>query len=143
MLKPEAPKSDADSATFWEGCQRDELLYQHCLDCRRAQFYPRDLCSRCQGRRLEWRRSRLRGEVYSFTVVERPPNRSFQPPYVVALVDLEEGFRMMLNLKGCGMEEVTLGMAVEVFFEESSRGEGKLPQARPLKGLESDRKTQG
>jgi uncharacterized OB-fold protein len=122
------PRANAETAPFWEGCRRGELLYQACLACGRAQFPPRARCAHCHEGRLEWRRSAGRGAVHSFTVVERAPSAEFATPYVLALVDLDEGFRMMLNLRECAPARATLGMRVRVVYEVLEDG-GMLPQA--------------
>jgi uncharacterized OB-fold protein len=96
------PTPNSDTLPFWEGCKRGELLYQECGDCRHAQFYPRQICVRCHGTNLIWRQSARQGSIHSFTVVYRAPTPAFKSlaPYIIALVDLDEGFRMMVNVMG-------------------------------------------
>ncbi|MCG2635123.1 MAG: Zn-ribbon domain-containing OB-fold protein [Gammaproteobacteria bacterium] len=136
MDKP-APLVTSDSRRFWEGCQQNELLFQHCMDCNVAQFYPRTHCANCQSDNLEWQRSSGRGEVYSFSVVERPTTSAFKAdvPYVIALVDMAEGYRMMMNLRHCPPDAAHIGMAVKVFFEPVEGSEWSLPQAEPAEPL--------
>jgi uncharacterized OB-fold protein len=131
MEQKPAPVPNADTRPFWEACNREELIYQYCRSCGQAQFYPRAICAGCGGAALEWRTSRGLGTIYTFTINFRPPDVSFaaEIPYVIALVDLDEGFRMMLNVRGCPPEAVRIGMRVKVIFE--SRGEQKIPQAAP------------
>lgn len=126
-----APIPDADTRPFWEACNREELIHQYCGSCGQAQFYPRALCARCGAGALEWRPSKGLGTIYTYTVNFRAPNPSFASdvPYVIALVDLDEGIRMMLNVKGCPPEAVRIGMRIRVVFEP--RGEQKIPQATP------------
>ena len=126
-----APVANADTRPFWEACNRGELLYQRCGSCRRPQFYPRAVCTHCLGADLEWEPSAGRGTVYSVTVNHRAPNPAFEPdvPYAIALVDLDEGFRMMMNVVGCDPASVRIGTRVRVVFE--SRGEQRIPQAEP------------
>ena len=132
MDKP-IPHATAETQPFWEGCRRGELLYQRCRACGHAQFYPRTLCTACLGSDLEWLRSGGRGTVHAFTVVMRAPSEAFKAdvPYVLALVDLEEGFRMMLNVRGAdpdwGPDALRIGQPVRIVFEE--RGGQMLPQA--------------
>ena len=125
-----SPRANAETAPFWEGCRRGELLYQVCAPCGRAQFPPRARCAHCHEARLEWRRSAGRGTVHSFTVVERAPSAAFETPYVLALIDLDEGFRMMTNLRGCAPEDAAIGLVVRIVFEPLEDG-GALPQATP------------
>lgn len=129
MSQKPAPVPNADTRPFWDACNRNELLYQHCRSCDRPQFYPRAVCSHCSGCDLEWKTSCGLGVVYSFTVNHRAPNPAFEPdaPYVIALVDLDEGLRMMMNVQGCAPEAVRIGARVKVIFE--SRGEQRVPQA--------------
>lgn len=128
MDKP-IPRPTAETAPFWEGCRRGELLYQRCRACGHAQFYPRSLCAACSATDLEWLPSSKRGTIHSFTVVQRAPTEAFKAdvPYVLALVDLEEGFRMMLNVLGASPDQVRIGQPVRIVFE--ARGEERLPQA--------------
>ena len=130
MDKP-LPRPNAETRPFWEGCARSELLYQYCAACRRAQFYPRSHCAACHGTALKWRRSAGRGAVYSCTTVQRAPTPAFKAmvPYVIALVDLEEGFRMMLNVLDCDPAAVKIGTPVRVVFRQE--GGATLPQAVP------------
>ena len=125
------PQPTPESQPFWDGCLRGELLYQHCASCIRAQFYPRSACAACGGTALEWRRSEGRGTLHAVTVVYRPPSAAFKldVPYAVALVDLDEGFRMMANVLSADPERVAIGDRVAVTFER--RGEIALPQFRP------------
>lgn len=113
-----APVPNADTLPFWEACARGELLYQMCLACERPQFYPRRLCASCQSDRLEWRRSKGRGTVASHTTVHRAPQPAFKTPYVIALIDLDEGFRMMVNILDAAPEAVAIGARVTIVFQE-------------------------
>lgn len=128
MEKP-VPVPNADTRAFWEGCASGELRYQQCSGCGRAQFYPRAHCASCQSRDLKWRRSSGLGVVYSHTTVQRAPTPAFKAmvPYVIALVDLEEGFRMMMNVLDCEPAKVSIGARVRVVFRESDGV--VLPQA--------------
>jgi uncharacterized OB-fold protein len=82
---------------FLEGLQRAELRYQACSACQAAQTLARYACRRCGSTRLEWRKAAGRGVVYATTVVSRAPSDDFRAlvPYTLALVDLEEGARVM------------------------------------------------
>ncbi len=124
---------DPDAAPYWEGVALGELRYQVCLDCGKAIFYPRTVCPNCLSEKLEWRNSLGRGEVYAFTVVRRAPDANFaqRVPYVVALVALDEGFRMMTNVVGCSPDQVKVGMRVAVVFGQGVDGQ-PLPYFRPL-----------
>lgn len=129
--KKPAPTITAETRPFWEGCALGELRYQVCQGCGRAQFYPRALCAGCGGTELEWAVSTGRGTIHALTVVQRAPTAAFRAdvPYVVALVDLDEGVRMMANVVGCPPESVAIGHRVRVVFE--ARGDVTLPQFTP------------
>ena len=99
-------------------------------------YYPRILCTHCMSTELGWDRAAGRGTVYAFTFVHRAPTEAFRKdaPYPVAIIELEEGPRLMSNIVGAEPEDVRIGMAVEVVFEP--RGEGAaLPLFRPASEL--------
>lgn len=102
---------------WFDACRERRLTLQYCEGCENFQFYPRILCTRCGGRELSWRAASGRGSVASFSVVRRPISAAWEAPYMVALIDLEEGPRMMSNIVGCSPQEVRIGQAVEVDFE--------------------------
>ena len=126
------PVPTAESQEYWAGCKRHELLIQRCRSCGRFQFYPRAVCTGCLSQDLEWAKASGRGTVYSYSVVYRAPSKAFaaDAPYATAIVELEEGVRMMSNVVGCPPEEVRIGMPVEVVFEDVS-DEIALPKFRP------------
>jgi uncharacterized OB-fold protein len=130
MSKP-VPHPTTDTAAYWAGCNRDELLYQRCRACGHVQFYPRRNCTKCQAGDLDQLASAKRGTIHSFTVVQRPANRAFEAdvPFVIALVDLDEGFRMMMNVIGEDRLSTAIDRRVRVVFEPCSADQ-KLPQAR-------------
>lgn len=110
------PKPSPTSEAFWEGCRRGELRYQRCLTCSAALFDPPLRCRECGGSTLEWQVSAGRGEIYSWSTVWRAQTPAFTVPYVAAIVTLDEGYAMISNIIGCRVEEVTVGLAVEVEF---------------------------
>ncbi|MBE0627022.1 MAG: OB-fold domain-containing protein [Burkholderiales bacterium] len=87
------------AAHFWEGCAAGELRYQHCAACAALQFHARAFCLRCGGAKLEWRTAQGSGTVYALSSVARAPTDEFRAlaPYVIVLVDLDEGLRMMAH----------------------------------------------
>jgi len=131
MADKPLPRITAETRPYWDACAAGELRYQWCPVCLRAQFYPRVACVGCGGRELEWRRSKGRGVVYAVTVVHRAPSPAFKAdiPYTIALVDLDEGFRMMGNVVGVEPSTVAIGDLVRLVFER--RGEVALPQFTP------------
>jgi uncharacterized OB-fold protein len=95
-----------------------ELGFMRCGECGAAIFYPRVLCPVCGSASLEWRTSSGQGVVYATTAVYRRDGE----PYNVALVELEEGFRMMSRIEGVAAEEVEVGMAVSLRVLEEADG---------------------
>jgi uncharacterized OB-fold protein len=131
-LQRPLPKPDQDSKVYWEAAHRHELLLQQCDACHKFRFYPRSICPYCFAEKFEWVRAAGRGTVYSFTVIHRPPFPVFRDkvPYVLAIIELTEGVRMMTNIIGCEPNMVEIGMPVEVTFEDVTE-EITLPQFKP------------
>ncbi len=127
------PVPSPETRPFWEAARRHELCLQRCRSCGRHVFYPRAVCPHCLGADLEWQRVSGRGTLDTFTVVHRGL-RGFPlgPPYVIAIVELTEGPRLMTNLVGIEADpaKIRIGMAVEVVFEDVT-AEVSLPRFRP------------
>ncbi len=116
-----APIPDPDSEPYWAAALEGRLLIQRCEACGAHQLYPRDRCISCRGP-VAWVEASGNGTVYSFTIIRQNYSRSFKHliPYVVALVDLDEGPRLMTNLVGCDPDSVGIGMRVRATFEQVS-----------------------
>jgi uncharacterized OB-fold protein len=143
----EPPVGD-ESGPYWEATREGRLLVQWCTACDRGIFYPRAVCPYCAGRggaagageagtavgTLEWREASGRATVHAAVVEHRPEaagvSFSGGEPYCIALIDLEEGVRMMTNIVGCPPDDVHSGMAVTVRWEPLSDGR-KLALFRP------------
>ncbi len=110
------PRPTDTSAPYWQGCAEGELRLQKCVSCARVQFYPRILCSHCQSRTLDWIVASGQGRIASFTVVRRGVSDAYPAPYIVALIDLAEGPRMMSHIVGADAESVAVGDDVSVEF---------------------------
>jgi len=106
-----------DNRFFWEGLRERKLLIQRCARCGELQHPPAPLCRACHSFDLAAVEASGRGTVYSFVVAEHPPIPPFHYPNVIALVELEEGTRLVSRLAEVGPEEVRIGMPVEVDFE--------------------------
>ena len=126
------PRPTPDTKPYWEGCKRHELRLPFCTRCQQFFFYPRVFCPRCLSWAIEWRQASGRGKLYTFAIQYRPQAPGFKPPYVTAIVELEEGPRMLTNLIGIepNPEKIRFDMPVEVVFEEMS-DEITLPMFRP------------
>lgn len=129
------PVPDEDSAPFWEGCRQNRLRIQRCADCDTPRFPARRHCAACGSDASIWTDATGKGTVYSWIVVNHPvPSEVFAPevPYVVALVDLEEGVRMPTNIVETPPDQVKAEMPVEVLFTEIDGT--VLPRFRPRAG---------
>ncbi|CAH1690921.1 conserved hypothetical protein [Hyphomicrobiales bacterium] len=106
------------------------MRYQGCLTCGRAQFPPSVICVHCHSDILEWRTSSGRGRIYSLTQVWRAPIPAMAAavPYYIALIDLEEGFRIMVNIRSQPEDRVEIGAPVIVVYETAD--DVSLPQAK-------------
>src|SRR5919201_949243 len=123
------PVPDQETAPYWDAAAEGKLLIKGCRSCGRPFFYPRAYCPRCWSGDTEWRQASGRGRVYTFTVVyqnDLPPFRD-RAPYVVAVVELEEGVRMTANIEGLAPEDVRCDMPVQVAFREEKRDEETVP----------------
>ena len=130
MTERAFPIPDAVTRPFWEGIVEGALRIQRCAGCGRHVFYPRAVCPHCGGADLEWVEAAGSGRVHSFTVVHRaPPDYRDEVPYVIALVDLDEGVRMMTRLVDVEPAAVSVDLPVEVAIQ----GEPRLPYFRPRK----------
>jgi uncharacterized protein len=115
-VKP-LPKPTPTSRPYWDAARRHELSLQRCAACRAFIYYPRERCPHCFSDRLSWERVSGRGKVYSYTVVRRASSRAFPEPYVLAIVELDEGPRMTTNIDAAP-ENVKVGMPVTVQFDD-------------------------
>jgi uncharacterized OB-fold protein len=133
--KKPLPKSDPVTAPFWDSLNRGRMEIQRCDDCGTFVYYPRAVCPSCSSRKLAWTPVSGRGTIYSLTIVHRPTNHAFSEdaPYVVALVELDEGCRMMSNIVGVEPDPayVQIGMAVEIVHDRVTDSV-TLPRFRPV-----------
>lgn len=119
MTRP-LPRPTAETRPFWEGCSAGELRYQRCERCGHVQTMPRALCSACQHRGLVWQVASGNGRIVSHTTVYRAPVPAFrdETPYVIALLDMDEGFRLMANVRDGASCPIAIGQAVRIGFRE-------------------------
>jgi uncharacterized OB-fold protein len=91
---------EPDTEPFWTATAEHRLTYQVCLACGQVVFYPRRHCTCCTAGELEWRDSAGTGTVYTFTVIRRNGHPFFRAraPYVLGMIDLDEGFRMLAEI---------------------------------------------
>lgn len=130
------PELNSLTKPFWDYCKKRELRMQFCTKCNSWVWYPKAWCPDCGKREgLEWRKLSGRGSLYSFTVIrqviDNAPSFNNDVPFVVALIELEEGPRIYSNLTGVKPEDVAIGDKVEVYFEDVTN-EVALPKFRRL-----------
>ena len=137
------PDVEGEWKPFWDATARGELLIQVCTSCQARQFYPRAICTHCGGE-PKWLRASGYGTVYTFSVVRQNLVRPFKEmlPYVLAMVDLDEGVRMMTNLIDCDLRDVVIGLPVEVRMIEARPGFW-VPYWRPRSQVDGSRSVRG
>lgn len=116
-MRPIPPATSALTQHWFAACREGRLLLQRCRCCERLQFYPRTICAHCHSAAPEWVEAAGLGSIASFTVVRRAISPDGVAPYVIALVDLAEGPRMMTRIVACQPEELRIGRAVRLRFE--------------------------
>lgn len=115
-----AIQPDSDSRPYWEGLAQGELRIQRCDACSRAVFYPRSLCPHCYSEKLSWIVAIGRGTIYSYTVAHQAFGAfAADVPFIIAIVELEEGVRMMSRVIDAPRESIAIGARVQVTFEKA------------------------
>ncbi len=118
---PTRPFPDTRNAgeKFWSAAADGKLLVPKCNACARTFWHPRPRCPHCGSERVDWIRSAGKGAIHTFTVVRQSGDPYFKTklPYVVAMIELDEGVRLMSNVVETPLEALRIGMRVEVLFE--------------------------
>ena len=129
------PKPTPETQHFWDGTQAGELRLQRCDACANVYFPPRPFCPSCASRKVSVFKASGKGKLYSYVINHRPAAPGFTPPYAIAVVELDEGPRMMSNVIDCPQtpEALELDMKLEVAFEKLD-DKITLPLFRPTKG---------
>lgn len=125
------PRITADNRAFWEAAKRHELRLQQCGACRRFRYPPAPVCPECLSEDAEWTRVSGRGTVSTFVVFHKVffPSFAADVPYNVVQVELEAGPRLTANLVDVPNEQITVGMQVEVVFDDVTQ-DVTLPRFR-------------
>ena len=129
------PRPTPDTAPYWEAARRGELSIQLCSDCEQYFFYPRSGCPFCSSTDSSWVTVSGRATLHTYLISYRPAvGFADEVPYAIAIVELEEGPRMMSNIVGVPNtpEALILDMPLEVTFEP--RGDQSVPVFRPAAG---------
>lgn len=131
QLPPPQPETQLDEQ-FWEQCAKQRLCFQCCKRCGTWRHLPRVLCAQCDSPEWEWRESSGRARLYSWTVTHQAmlPQFASEVPYVVAVVELEEGPRMVSRLRDVDAASLRLGLPLEVMFVRLN-DRVSLPYFRP------------
>jgi len=125
-----APLITEDSDGFWSAAASGTLVVQRCSSCGRYQHPPRPMCPDCHSTSQEWVEAAGTGTVYSYAVLHHPQHPRFSYPLIAALVDLDEGVRLVTNLVEIEPADVAIGMPVEVTFLPTE-GDGAVAVFRP------------
>lgn len=126
------PTPDAETQPFWDAANEGRLLIKRCGACGEAHFYPRPFCPGCWSADVEWIEASGRATLYTYSIVYRNdlPPWPERVPYVAAVVDLEEGPRLMTNVVDCPFDRLAVGMAVEAVFHQHAE-DVRIPVFRP------------
>ena len=132
-MRFDLPDPDPSTEPFWAGTREGRLPIKRCNSCHRAHFYPRPFCPYCWSTDVVWEDASGRGTLYTYSVVYRNDLPPFPDrlPYVAAIVELDEGPRMMTNVVDCPFDEVRVGMPLEVAYRTET-DDVTLPVFRPL-----------
>ncbi len=123
------PQPNEVTRPFWDAAASHRLVHPRCRSCGRTFFPPHLCCPHCRASDWAWEEGAGRGTVHSATVVHRAPQPGFAPPYVIAVVDLDEGHDLMTNVVGVDPHAVRIGQRVRVTWLEV--GEHVLPVFEP------------
>ena len=124
-------KQQSPAGRYLEHCRKGELAYQVCADDNTPVFYPRTIAPTTGSANLEWRISKGVGTVYATTVVY--PGKD-KPPHNVALIDIDEGYRMMSRVEDIDPMQVRIGIRVKVRFHPGDEKQAPYPVFVPLEG---------
>jgi len=129
------PGSTELTAPYWAAAREGQLVVQECRSCGQVWHPPLPSCPHCHSADLGWRECAGTGTVYTYTVVRHPTHFAFadQIPYVIALVELADGPRLVTGITDCAPDEVHVGLPVRVVFREVSAG-ATLPYFKPAIG---------
>jgi len=123
IAKP-VPRPSAESLPYWEGAREKKLLLQHCRSCGEFWFPPSAHCRRCLSQDFAWEEVSGHGRIYSFVVYHRNYHPAFEDelPYVVAIIELDEGPRLLSNIVGVPSQDVRCDLPVRAVFEDGGHG---------------------
>jgi uncharacterized protein len=126
------PAANPDTQPFWDGCARGVLLLQRCTVCSAFRHPPSPVCPNCLSSDHEWLEATGHGSIYTFVIVRESLRRGWEElvPYVVAVVDLDEGPKLVTNVVNIDPELVTIGMRGKIVFRPMNDA-AMLPEFAP------------
>ena len=117
------PEIAPEARAWWEATRSGVLLIQFCVSCGHHQHYPRALCLECGSTDLDWVEASGLGTVYSFTVSHQSPDpESLEPPYVVAIIQLDEGPRLLSHVTARPPSEISCDQQVRLAWRALGDG---------------------
>lgn len=118
-MRFDLPSPDFETEPFWAGCREGRFLIRHCNACGEDHFYPRPFCPKCWSDDVEWKQAAGTATLYTYSIVRQNDLPPFpeRVPYVAAIVELDEGPRVMTNVEGCEFDDLEIGMRVAVDFK--------------------------
>lgn len=127
------PQPNADTKPFWDGCREQKLMFQKCGECGHVRWPASFLCPLCHSTMTEWIAASGRGTIYTFAVYHVAFHEAFKKrlPYVTAVVELDEGPRILSAITGCDIADIRCDMPVKVIWRTASEG-FVLPDFTPI-----------
>ena len=119
-----------DSAVFWDAAAEHRLVAQRCAGCGVLRHPPRPMCPHCRSLEFEVAELSGRGTLYSYALLHHPQHPAFDYPVLAALVDLDEGIRLVSNLVEIDTADIEIGMRLEVTFVATAEDRA-VPVLRP------------
>ena len=116
------PEPSIDSQPFWDALNEGRLVFQACGDCGKLRHYPRPICDECYSDHVEWKTSNGKGVIYSWTETHHPFHIGFRgkTPYILVTAEFDGGVRMQTQLLGAKVEDLKIGMHVEVVLTKAT-----------------------
>jgi uncharacterized OB-fold protein len=129
------PEMEPEDKPYWESLKNHQMRIQQCSDCAKWCFQPKPFCPHCLSDKLVWTPVSGRGRVWASTTLYQAflPSLANVVPLNISIVELEEGVRVTTNVIGCPVDQVKIGMPVEVVYDDVT-DEVTLAKFRPVEG---------